>query len=63
MTKFLRLLAVIIAVLAVLATTGYFAARHYLPPILARWVAGPDFNRMMSQAVGHALKPMPFIFG
>jgi len=32
------------------------AARHYLPGVLSAWVAGPDFNRMLSQAVSHALK-------
>ena len=54
--KSFRVLLILVATLAVLATAGYFAARHFLPPVLASWVAGPDFNRLLSQAVGHALK-------
>lgn len=43
-------------VAVILGATGYIAARHYFPPLLAEWVAGPAFNRMISQAVSHALK-------
>ncbi len=42
--------------LALILGAGALAARHYLPDILSRWVAGPGFNRMISQAVSHALK-------
>lgn len=38
------------------AVAGAIAARQGLTPLLAAWVAGPDFNRMLSKAVGHALK-------
>jgi hypothetical protein len=48
------LLILIAAVLLVAAAT--LAARHYLPGILSSWVAGPDFNRMLSQTVSRALK-------
>jgi hypothetical protein len=41
-------------VLLVAAAT--LAARHYLPGILSSWVAGPDFNRMISRTVAQALK-------
>jgi hypothetical protein len=51
-----RILGAAFTVLAILAVGGYLAARHFLPPLLAAWVAGPDFNRLLSQAVGHALK-------
>ena len=44
------------AIAALLAGAGVLAARHYLPSVLSAWVAGPDFNRMLSQAVSHALK-------
>lgn len=44
------------AIAALLAGAGVLAARHYLPGVLSAWVAGPDFNRMLSQAVSHALK-------
>jgi len=44
------------AIAALLAGAGVLAARHYLPGLLSAWVAGPDFNRMLSQAVSHALK-------
>lgn len=30
-------------------------AAFYLPEILSRWGAGPGLNRMLSQAVSHAL--------
>jgi hypothetical protein len=43
-------------VLAVLGLAGYAAARIFLPQVLARWVAGPQFERMLANAVGHALK-------
>ena len=39
-----------------LAGAGALAARHFLPGLLSHWVAGPGFNRMLSQAVSHALK-------
>ena len=52
----LRKILIIALAVALMACAMVFAARHYLPPMLAQWVAGPDFNRMMSQAVGHALK-------
>jgi hypothetical protein len=51
-----RILAGTAAVLAIVLAGGYLAARHFLPGLLAGWVAGPEFNRMLSQAVGHALK-------
>ncbi|MBJ7326063.1 MAG: hypothetical protein JHC52_01820 [Chthoniobacterales bacterium] len=38
------------------AGAGWVAARQYLPPLLIQWVTGPSFNRMLSQAVSHALK-------
>lgn len=54
--KIRRLLLTLAAVLAVLCAAGYVAARHYLPGLLATWVAGPEFNRVISSAVGRALK-------
>ncbi|MEX1044582.1 MAG: hypothetical protein WEC73_00515 [Chthoniobacterales bacterium] len=54
--KLPRVLLILVVALAGLATAGYFAARHFLPPLLASWVAGPDFNRLLAQSVGHALK-------
>ena len=54
--KFPRILTAVGILLVIAAAGGYFAARHFLPPILADWVAGPDFRRMLSQTVGHALK-------
>ena len=52
----LRKLLIVFLVLGLLAGAGMLAARHYLPGLLADWVAGPAFNRMLSQAVSHALK-------
>jgi hypothetical protein len=52
----LRKILIIALSVALMACAMVFAARQYLPPILTQWVAGPDFNRMMSTAVGHALK-------
>jgi len=52
----LRKLLIVFLVLGLLAGAGTLAARHYLPGLLADWVAGPAFNRMLSQAVSHALK-------
>ena len=43
-------------ILPVLAVAVYLAARHFLPPVLAAWVAGPDFRRMLSRTVSQALK-------
>jgi hypothetical protein len=46
----------IIAGLLIVLAAGYASARHYLAPIVGEWIAGPAFNRMISQAVSHALK-------
>ncbi len=54
--KWTRILGGTAAVLAIVVAGGYLAARQFLPGMLAGWVAGPEFNRMLSQAVGHALK-------
>ncbi len=54
--KWTRILGGTAAVLAIVLAGGYLAARQFLPGMLAGWVAGPEFNRMLSQAVGHALK-------
>ena len=56
MAAVLRKLLIAFLFLAMLAGAGLLAARHFLPGIISRWVAGPDFNRMLSQAVSHALK-------
>jgi len=50
-----RLIALAL-VLAVLGLAGYAAARIILPQVLITWVAGPQFERMLANAVGHALK-------
>ena len=52
----LRKLFILLFALVLLAGAGALAARHYLPGLLTDWVAGPAFNRMLSQAVSHALK-------
>lgn len=52
----LRKILFFLLALALLGSGGLLAARHYLPGMLSHWVAGPDFNRMISQAVSHALK-------
>jgi len=52
----LRKLPIVLLALGLLAGAGALAARHFLPGILAHWIAGADFNRMLSQAVSHALK-------
>lgn len=52
----LRKLLIVFLVLGLFAGAGMLTARHYLPGLLADWVAGPAFNRMLSQAVSHALK-------
>jgi len=52
----LRKLLILLFALVLLAGAGTLAARHYLPGLLTDWVAGPAFNRMLSQAVSHALK-------
>ena len=54
--KLRRLLLTVTLSIAVLGLAGYVAARHFLPPVLAAWVAGPDFQRLLAQAVSHALK-------
>ncbi len=51
-----RKLPIIVASLLIVLSAGFVASRHYLSPILAELVAGPAFNRMISQAVSHALK-------
>lgn len=56
MRKFVRFLIGFTAALVLLGAGGYLAARHFLPGMLAGWVAGPQFNRLVSQAVGNALK-------
>lgn len=38
------------------ATAAVWIASRILPPHLGEWVAGPDFNRLLSQAVSKALK-------
>jgi hypothetical protein len=43
----------IIGCLLLVMTAG---AYHFLTQKLAEWVAGPSFNRLISQAVSHALK-------
>lgn len=35
---------------------AYWAARAYLPTVLAGWVESAEFNRMLSRTVSHALK-------
>jgi hypothetical protein len=52
----LRLPIALVALLAVITAAALLAARQFLPPVLTAWVAGPDFNRMIAQAVGQALK-------
>jgi hypothetical protein len=56
LTRNVKRLAAVILTLLVAAGAGWAAARHYLPHLLVQWVAGPSFNRMLSQAVSHALK-------
>lgn len=43
-------------VLALLALAGFAMARLILPQVLVSWVAGPQFERLLANAVGHALK-------
>ncbi len=52
----LRKILLILIAAVLLVATATLAARHYLPGILSSWVAGPDFNRMLSQTVSRALK-------
>lgn len=47
--------ASLVAAALVLATAGV-ANRQFLRPALARWVAGDEFNRLLSHAVSSALK-------
>ncbi|MFZ4484320.1 MAG: hypothetical protein ACOYOL_10120 [Chthoniobacterales bacterium] len=51
----LRRFAPLLVALVILGA-GYVAAKIFLPPVLASWVAGPAFHRLISQAVCHALK-------
>jgi hypothetical protein len=41
---------------AVLATAGGALLLRTPPDALVQWVAGPDFDRVLSQSVSHALK-------
>jgi hypothetical protein len=50
-----KILPILLATVLVVAAAT-LAARHYLPGILSSWVAGPDFNRMISETVAQALK-------
>lgn len=50
-----RLLLIAVALIAVGAVGIAFVLRNP-PAALGEWVAGPDFNRMISQSVSHALK-------
>ncbi len=50
-----KTLPILLATVLVVAAAT-LAARHYLPGILSSWVAGPDFNRMISRTVAQALK-------
>jgi hypothetical protein len=54
--KVRRFLLALALSFAVVSLAGYVAARQFLPPLLSAWVAGPDFHRLLSQAVSHALK-------
>lgn len=56
MKKRRLILAGATALLVAVGAGGYLAARHYLPSLLGHWVAGAEFNRLLSSAVGHALK-------
>lgn len=53
MKRRLIITATLIVFASIAALT--FALRR-MPAALASWVAGPDFNRMLSQTVSHALK-------
>jgi hypothetical protein len=50
-----RILIALLALGLLVGTAGY-ALRHDITGLLSRWVAAPAFNRMLSQAVSHALK-------
>jgi hypothetical protein len=50
-----RILIALLALGLLVGTAGY-ALRHDISGLLSRWVAAPAFNRMLSQAVSHALK-------
>jgi hypothetical protein len=50
-----RIIAAFVA-LILLAAAGTILGANYLKPLLGTWVAGPAFNRILSQAVSHALK-------
>ncbi len=52
----LRKILIVLLALGLLAGAAGFALRHDITGFLSRWVAGPAFNRMLSQAVAHALK-------
>lgn len=49
-------LAAAASLLVLGSAAGWLAARHFLPPLLAAWVAGPAFHQMITQAVNTALK-------
>jgi hypothetical protein len=52
----LRKILIALLALGVLVGAAGFILRHDITGLLSRWVAGPAFNRMLSQAVANALK-------
>lgn len=56
MLHFRKTLLITVLVIGAMVAGGYWAARIYLPVMLAEWVEAPAFNRMLSSAVSHALK-------
>lgn len=57
MVKSSRRLWLIASGLVIFTTAvAVVAARHFLPPILATWVAGAEFNKLLSSSVSNALK-------
>ncbi|MEY3481872.1 MAG: hypothetical protein RIQ71_2647, partial [Verrucomicrobiota bacterium] len=53
--KLRRIVSAFVALL-LLAAAATILGANYLTPLLGTWVAGPAFNRILSQAVSHALK-------
>jgi len=51
-----RTLVILATVLTLLAAATLLIARQVVPPVLATWVAGAGFNKLLSSTVSNALK-------
>jgi len=49
-------LAIAAVILLLAGAAAYVAARHFLPPVLTTWVAGPEFSKLLTSSVSNALK-------